>query len=238
MATSEPSGRARAAGAVRVVLVLGSTAVSGWLLVRATAPLLGRSTAPWVLGRASGLTSYALLTLLVCAGLLLSHPAVRRWRRPHQLTRVRLHATLAVFTLAFTTLHVVVLVADPWAHVGWRGALVPLASSYRPVGVTLGVLAVWSALLTGLTTALAGRGLGRVWWPVHKVAGLAFLLVWAHAVLAGSDSRALLVLYLASGGAVLVLALSRYQAATAVDLRDALAADPPPTVSAPERDRV
>lgn len=208
MATSEPAGRV----VPRPVVALLSAAATGWLLARALSTVTGSATLPWTLGRAAGLTAYALLVLLVCAGLLLSHPGSRRLRWPGPLTRIRLHMTLAVFTLVFTALHVVVLATDPWAHVGWPGALLPMASSYRPVGVTLGVLAVWSGLLTGLTAALAGRALGRFWWPVHKVAALAFLLVWVHGLTAGSDADRLRVFYLATGGLVVVLALSRYQA--------------------------
>jgi hypothetical protein len=210
---------------VRLLPAVASTAGTGYLLWHIVVVLRGSTTAPWNLGRASGLVSYSLLTLLVIAGLLLSHPTVRRLRRPSQLTRIRLHITLAAFTLVFTLLHVVVLATDPWSQVGWLGALLPMASRYRPVGVTLGVLAVWSGLAAGLTAALAGRALGGVWWPLHKVAGLAFLLAWAHGVIAGSDSATFLVIYLASGGMVLVLALSRYQAGTAADLRDGLTTD-------------
>ncbi len=226
MATADVSHRSallsRFPGMTWIFLALASTTGTGLLLRHVATSLRGSTTAPWDLGRASGLTSYALLVLLVSAGLLLSHPTLRRLRRPSPLTRIRLHGALAVFTLVFTLLHVVALATDPWAHVGWPGALLPMASRYRPVGVTMGVLAVWSGLVTGVTAALAGRALGRVWWPVHKVAGLAFLLAWAHGVVAGSDSAALLVGYFASGGAVLVLALSRYQAGTAADLRDEL----------------
>lgn len=224
MATADPAGRLsarpRAARVLRGLLVSASTAATGWLLWHVAASLRGVRTAPWDVGRAGGLTSYGLLVVLVSVGLVLSHPASPGLGRLAPLTRMRLHATLAVFTLAFTLLHVVALSTDPWAHVGWQGALLPMASQYRPVGVTLGVLAVWSGLVTGVTAALAGRALGRVWWPVHKVAGLAFLLAWVHGVLAGSDSRTLLVGYGASGGAVLALALSRYQARSAADLRD------------------
>lgn len=205
MATSELVRRALVG-----VLCLAAT---GWLLARAAASVAGSgSTLPWTLGRAAGLSAYALLLLLVCAGLLLAHPASRRLRWPTPVARIRLHISLAVFTLAFTVLHVVVLATDPWAHVGWAGALLPMASRYRPVGVTLGVLAVWSGLLTGLTAALAGRALGRVWWPVHKLAALAFLLVWVHGMTAGSDAQQLRGFYLATGAVVLVLALSRYHA--------------------------
>lgn len=227
MATADASGsrsaRPRVYRARRTLMVLASTTGTGWLVWHVADSLHGVKTAPWDLGRAGGLTSYALLVVLVSLGLLLSRPGSTRGRWLAPLTRLRLHTTLAVFTFAFTVLHVVALATDPWAHVGWQGALLPMGSQYLPVGVTLGVIAVWSGLLTGVTAILAGRALGRLWWPVHKVAGLAFLLAWVHGVLAGSDTRALLGFYGASGGAVLALAMSRYHARTLADIR----ADPP-----------
>ncbi len=177
----------------------------------------------WEVARASGLTAYLLLVLLVATGLVLSHPWAIRLRRPRPATRLALHVALATFTLAFTALHVVVLATDGWAQVGWRGAVLPMASTYRPVPVTLGVLAVWAGLVTGLTAAFAGRMAVRVWWPLHKVATGIFVLVWAHGVLAGTDAPGLRWLYAGTGAGLAVLALSRYAARTPADrLRELL----------------
>jgi hypothetical protein len=115
-----------------------------------------------------------------------------------------------MFTLAFVALHVLVLAGDHWAGVGWRGALLPLGSTYRPLPVTLGLLGLWSGAAAGTTAALAGRLGGRMWFPVHRVAVAAFVLVWAHGVLTGSDVLALRLLYAGTGAGVTVLAVSRY----------------------------
>jgi hypothetical protein len=190
-----------------------SAAVTGWLGGSVARAVSGDQHAPWILGRAAGLASYVLLALLVGTGLVLSHPARARIRRPSSALRIRAHVGLAVFTLVLTVLHVVVLATDSYAGVGWRGTFVPLGSSYRPVPVTLGVLGLYAGLLAGVTAALSGHRLvSRVWWPVHKVAVAAFLLVWAHGLLAGSDGPALLWLYLATGGGLLALAGWRYVA--------------------------
>jgi len=138
-------------------------------------------------------------------------------RRPGPAFRIRVHVSLAVFTLAFTVLHIVALASDRYAGVGWRGALVPGLASYRPLPVTLGVIGLYAGLLAGVTAAAAGRFAGRVWWPIHKVAILSLVLVWVHGVLAGSDTPALLVMYVTSGAAVIVLAVSRYTARTRSD---------------------
>jgi hypothetical protein len=197
--------------------ITASTVATVWIGRGIVESLHQTRMAPWVLGRASGITSYLLLVSLVLMGLLMSHPAGGHLRRPSRRLQLKIHVGLAVFTLVFTTLHVVTLATDPFAHVGWPGALLPMRSGYRPVGVTLGIIALWSGLVTGVTASLAGRLAGRVWWPVHKMAAAAFLLVWAHAFQSGSDTPALSRFYLATGGTVLVIGLSRYIAMTPED---------------------
>jgi hypothetical protein len=231
-----PTAAARSRGsrllsaATALALVAGvtvSAAVSAWLVGRAFQGVAGNRNEPWILGRAAGVTAYLLLVALVLFGLLLSHPWRNRFARPSTATRIRIHVSLAVFTLTFLVLHIVVLATDSYAGVGWRGALVPMGAAYRPVPVTLGVIGAYAGLLAGLTAALAGRVTARVWWPLHKVAALTLVLVWLHAVRSGSDSHALLTVYAVSGAAVVLLALSRYAAHTPLDRLDELTSDRP-----------
>ncbi|MFD0521788.1 hypothetical protein [Paractinoplanes durhamensis] len=186
-------------------------------MARAVTAVAGDRNAPWILGRASGLGAYLLLVALVGTGTLLAHPWSVRWRRPGPAARLRLHAGLAAFTLAFLVLHVVVLATDPYAKVGWWGAVLPMASQYRPASVTLGVVGGWCGLIAGLTAALAGRITRRFWWPLHRAAVGCFILVWLHGVLAGSDTTALRALYLLTAAALLILATTRYAATSRAD---------------------
>src|SRR5688572_13919999 len=202
---------------VHITIGMLAAGASSWLVARAVLALSHEPMGPWLLARAGGLTSYLLLVTLVCTGLVLAHPWRSRLRRPTTATRLRIHAALAAGTLVFTVLHVVALAVDEHAGVGWAGALLPMASSYRPVPVTLGVIGLYAGLVAGLTASMAGRLAARIWWPVHKAAAISLVLVWAHSVLAGSDTPALLVLYVGSGGLVLVLAISRYTARTTTD---------------------
>jgi hypothetical protein len=209
--------------AASLVLLAGGAGSTAWLLGQAAQQVSGDRNALWTVGRAGGITAYLLLATVVSMGLLLSHPRRTRPRRVGAATRIRAHAVLASFTLAFSVLHVVVLATDPYAGVGWAGAVLPMGASYRPVPVTLGVVGLYSGLISGITAALAGRITARVWWPLHKVSAAAFVLVWLHGLLAGSDTLALLAVYVLSGLAVLALAVSRYAAMTARDQVEALA---------------
>jgi hypothetical protein len=122
--------------------------------------------------------------------------------------------SLSVFTLVFTVLHIVVLATDKYAGVGWWGTFVPMGSTYRPLPVTLGVIALWAGLAAGLTAALAGRISRRAWWPIHKVAIVSLALVWLHGILAGIDTPVLLAMYVVTGALVVFVAVSRYTTST------------------------
>jgi hypothetical protein len=191
-----------------------SAAVTGVLIGSAIGVVEGHRMAPWMIARATGISAYLLLVLLVVLGLLLSHPSRTRVARPSPATRIRLHIVLAALTLALTIAHIVVLATDRFAGVGWRGASLPMQSAYRPAAVTLGVLGAWAGLVVGSTALLAGHLPQRLWWRVHKVAIVALLLVWLHGVLAGGDTAMLRWLYLSTGGLIAVVALSRYAART------------------------
>ena len=203
---TEPSvGRGVALGAAFGL----SAGLTGALLGYAWMTVTGADMGLWVIARASGLVSYLLLTAVTVMGLLLSSPPRSAARLVSTAQRLRIHVVLAIFALVFVVLHVVVLAIDPWAEVGWWGALVPFGSAYRPLPVTLGLLALWSGVISGMTAGLAGRGLGRVWLPLHRLAAAGWVLAWLHGVLAGSDTGAWMWMYVASGALVLAPVLRR-----------------------------
>lgn len=204
------------------VLIALAAGITGSLAGIAYSTITTSPMQPWLMARASGITAYLLLTLVTMMGLLLSHPRRARWTRPSSVARIRLHVVLTVLALAFTVFHFVVLALDPWAKVGWAGALLPMAADYRPIPVTLGVLSLWTGLVVGFSAALAGRGLGRIWLPLHRFSAIAWILAWVHGLLAGSDTAPLLTLYIATGAAVIVLALWRYMSRSPSDEVDAL----------------
>lgn len=211
-------GRGVAVGAALGV----SAGITGALLGYAWMTVTGTDMGLWVIARASGLISYLLLTAVTIFGLLLACPPKSAARILGVAQRLRLHVLLAIFALVFVVLHVVVLAIDPWAEVGWWGALVPFGSAYRPLPVTLGLLAFWSGLISGVTAGLAGRGLGRAWLPLHRLAAAGWVLAWLHGVLAGSDTGAWMWMYAVTGGIVIALVVRRVMARSPKDALDEL----------------
>ncbi len=169
---------------------------------------------PWVAARAMGVTAYLLLAVEVALGLVLSHPRnTAEWRLTKSL--FPWHELLTVFTAAFLALHSVLLAVDPYAGVGVADALVPGLSGYRPPAIAIGTIASYAFIVTAVSakwTKLLPSG----WWlRIHRLAALAFLLAWLHAVLAGTDGGALLPLYLATGVPVLAGVAHRWWTAKA-----------------------
>ena len=163
----------------------------------------------WLAARAAGFITLGLLTLQVVFGLVLSHPTNKTtWR----LSRLLFpwHTNVWVFVLAFLALHVLTLVADPYAGVGIGGALLPGLSSYRTVPVALGVISLYALLITGLAaryTKFLPRGL---WLRIHRFSLVVLALAWGHGVLAGTDSVPMAGAYGASFVLVVMAAVYRY----------------------------
>jgi len=163
----------------------------------------------WLAARATGVVALLLLTLEVTLGLILSHPTNKStWKLSKLL--FPWHEHLWVFTMAFVTVHGILLPMDRFAGVGWVGALVPGLSAYRTVPVALGSIALYALLLTGLTARVT-KLLPAGWWlKVHRLSLVVLALSWAHGLLAGTDTPFLFALYGGTFLVVLVAAFYRY----------------------------
>ncbi|HUX05419.1 MAG TPA: hypothetical protein VMV53_11025 [Acidimicrobiales bacterium] len=194
------------------VAALALPLAAGFGFARLFAPTLHSRYFPWITGRALGIAGYVALCALVALGIWIRHPWRFRWPLVHGETRLRLHVTLAVATLALVVGHLTALASDAYAGVGWRGAFIPGLSQYRTFAVALGVTAFLFMVLLAITARSAGRLAGRHWLSTHRLALATFVLVWFHGVLAGTDTSALRIVYALSGAAVAALAFTRYVA--------------------------
>jgi hypothetical protein len=200
----------------RAWVVLG--AALGILIVVSTDQIVPATSAyqaqvrVWLAGRATGITAYLLLTALVGFGLILSHPTNQStWKLSKRL--FPWHENLFVFVVAFLVAHVVGIILDPYAGVGVAGSFIPGLSAYRSAPVALGTLGLYAALVSGITgrwTKLLPQGL---WLRIHRFALVAWVMSWMHGLLAGTDSAALLPIYLATGLLVLAAGAYRYSVA-------------------------
>jgi methionine sulfoxide reductase heme-binding subunit len=163
----------------------------------------------WLIARAAGITAYLILTFVIAMGLVLSHPVNKStWKLSKQI--FPWHENLLIFTVAFTAIHVVAIILDPYAGVGIIGSFIPGLSSFRSVPVALGTLALYSLLVTGLTARYTKLLPPGVWLKLHRLSIVVWALAWSHGILAGTDAGGLGWLYVSTGLVVLLAAAYRY----------------------------
>ncbi len=163
----------------------------------------------WLASRAAGLVSLVLLAFQIVVGLVLSHPVNKTtWKLSKRL--FPWHENVWLFVLGFLAAHIISILLDPYAGVSLAGAFVPGLSSYRSAPVAIGTLSLYALLLTGLTARYTKLLPAGAWLTIHRVGIVVFVLGWMHGLLAGTDSIALIALYVALGCAVGGAAAYRY----------------------------
>jgi predicted ferric reductase len=150
--------------------------------------LTASNNATWYLIRSFGITSYIMLTLSVMWGLALSSAAVKNWS-PGPLTML-IHSTISWLSLAFGMVHGLLLMVDKYFTYKITDVLIPFAGPYRPLAVGLGTTAFWILVIVTPSFALKKRLFSyRAWKTLHYMSYVAFLLVTAHALTAGTDAK-------------------------------------------------
>lgn len=155
----------------------------------------------WLLARASGLTTYVLLTCSVLAGLVVKSRPVTRLR---QAAVTDLHRFLALLCLGALALHGISLVLDSTVPLPVAGLFVPGLSSYRPLATGIGVLTAELMLLIYASFRLRRRIGARNWRRLHWATYCVFAGATVHGLATGTDTARPWAtgLYLAAVGAV------------------------------------
>jgi predicted ferric reductase len=181
----------------------------------------------WYTVRASGIVAWAVLTASVVWGLVLS---IRPIRRPRPAWVLDLHRFLGALGLAFVGVHLLALGFDSFIGFGLVDLFVPFASHWQPTATAWGVLALYVLLAVELTSLVRRHLPRRVWHGIHLLSLVAFGLVIAHGLSAGTDADGLWALVGAIGSSALVLLLVviRVIAGVRAGSREAVPARPAP----------
>jgi Ferric reductase like transmembrane component len=169
----------------------------------------GSSKTLWYLTRGTGVVALLLLTVGIVLGVMGS----TRWkssRLPRFLVH-GLHRNVTLLSVAFIAAHVVTTVADAFAPIGYKDAVVPFASPYRPIWLGLGTVAFDLVLALVVTSLLRARIGLRTWRVVHWLAYASWPFALVHTLGTGSDARTgwLGLFAIACAGAVVASVLWR-----------------------------
>jgi len=166
---------------------------------------------PWTwLGiRATGITTWGLLTAVVLWGILLKTQVLGRVAPPMRL--LDLHRWLGAIAVGFLLAHMALLLIDPAVRFTPLQILVPGMAPWQTLAVALGTISFWLLLPVSFLGRLRAKMgiVGNRWFKrAHLLAYAAWPLATAHYVLAGTDALAewsLAVLF--AGTALIVMGL-------------------------------
>lgn len=144
----------------------------------------------WYLARGAGIAAFATLSLATAAGAVTSRRQADFGRR---VVLQYVHRAAALAGVSLLALHVGTVLADSYARVGVRGAVLPFGSAYRPAAVTLGVLSMYLLVGVAVTGMLrssfaSSAAAARLWRRFHLCAYAAWAMSAWHFLLVGTDS--------------------------------------------------
>jgi predicted ferric reductase len=139
----------------------------------------------WYVSRASGIVAWALVTVSVVLGLVLSLRMARKRPKPAWVSD--LHRFVGGLAVLFTGAHLAALALDSYVELGARDLLVPFASPWQTTAVAWGILALYGLLAVEITSLAMRRLPRRLWRSVHLLSFAVFALLNVHVFTAGTD---------------------------------------------------
>jgi sulfoxide reductase heme-binding subunit YedZ len=140
----------------------------------------------WYLTRTTAVAAYVALTLTVILGML---RAIAR-TSGERLSWVvdELHFFVASLAGGLIAGHLISLKLDPFIPFTINNLLLPGDQPYRPLATNLGVFAFYTMVVVLVTSWIRALLPYRFWRFLHVFSFVAFGLVTAHGLLAGSDA--------------------------------------------------
>jgi methionine sulfoxide reductase heme-binding subunit len=175
----------------------------------------------WILLRAAGVAAYVMLFLSVAWGLVGTTSVVGK--RMAKATAVAIHQFISTVALVLLGVHLTGLAFDRFVPFRPLDILVPQHSTYRPFAVTLGIVAMYAAVVVLVSSWMRKHLSTKLWRGIHLLAVPAFTLAMLHGVFSGTDTVRpwMWWTYAATGSTVVFLLLVRAFTAGAAQRRSA-----------------
>ena len=148
-------------------------------------PLLMNNQIWWNLTRASANIAMVLILLTVFWGVLLATRVLKPNDRPAWLRDI--HTWMGGLALIFTIIHMLTLIADSYVTFTFVSVLVPYASSWKPLPVSMGILGFYILAAVQITSLMMRKMSRKNWRRIHLLSYIQFVLVMAHTLTSGSD---------------------------------------------------
>jgi sulfoxide reductase heme-binding subunit YedZ len=165
----------------------------------------------WFIARITGLTAFAVLSLAVLSGEAL-RTSVLDFLAKNRAIR-RLHDFTTPLWLPLVFAHIIALLLDKTAAIQPVNIVVPFVTTYQPylIPIGLGTVAFDIIMVVTVTSWLRSRMNNTLWMWIHRTSYIAFVAIFFHAALSGTDFDAPLVSALAwsTAAGLAILGISR-----------------------------
>ena len=143
----------------------------------------------WFATRGAGIVSLLIVTASMCFGML---TVARFWSESWpRFFNLEMHRRISLLAIVFLLIHIATAVLDPFTKLGLSAAIVPLASTYRPLPVAMGVVSMYLFIALIITGLLRARMPQPLWRAIHWTSYAMWPLALAHSFFAGSDAGSL-----------------------------------------------
>jgi len=163
----------------------------------------------WFIARITGLTAFAVLSLSVLSGEAL-RTSVLDFLAKNRAIR-KLHDFTTPLWLPLALAHIIALLLDKTARIAPINVVVPFLTDYGEVAIGLGTIAFDIIMIVTITSWLRSRMNNTLWMWIHRTSYIAFVALFFHAALSGTDFDAPLVSALAwsTAAGLAILGVSR-----------------------------
>jgi methionine sulfoxide reductase heme-binding subunit len=139
----------------------------------------------WIVARATGTAALVALVLSVLSGMALRSGALA-WLSHNRGVRA-VHDLTSVLWLPLAIAHVIALMLDPYAKIGFADLIVPFLVSYGTLAIGLGTISLQLIVVVLISTWLRSSLTQQGWLAIHRLSYVAFVAAFAHGLLAGTD---------------------------------------------------
>jgi methionine sulfoxide reductase heme-binding subunit len=163
----------------------------------------------WIVARATGVAAYVALCLSVLSGIALRTSVLDFLATNRALRSLHDFMTWVWIPLGFA--HAGSLLLDQTARIAPIDLVVPFQVGYAPLAIGLGTLSLDVVIVITVTSWLRRRLDDRLWRWIHRSSYVAFVTLFLHALLSGTDFSSPLISSISWSAALGIglLALSR-----------------------------
>lgn len=144
------------------------------------------STVLWYTSQGTGVVTLVLYTMVMLIGI----AVVGQGRLPGlpRFSVVALHRSISLLSMVFLAVHIGTAILDSYVNISAIATFIPFASSYEPLWIGLGAVAVDLVIALVVTSLLRDRISPRFWRVVHWLAYAFWPIAIAHSIGLGAGS--------------------------------------------------